>query len=88
MKTFTKGWEKHTYPPSNGQQDSRVLRESHGRDTFSDNEWTSNTALAVVPGAESVPVSRVPARCRQLHCRPGVQENPIISRVETEGGGV
>ena len=55
---------------------------------FSDNERTSNTALAVVPGEESVAVSRVPARCRQLHCRPGVQKNPVISRVETEGGGV
>ena len=65
-----------------------MLCEPHGRDTVTNNEQTSNSALAVVPGKESVSVSRVSTRSGQPYRRPGIQENPIVSRVETEGGGV
>ena len=72
--------------PTHGQLNSRSLCKPHGRNPFPSNEQTSNPALAMVLGEESVPVNRIPTRSRQLCSRQGIQGDTLVSRVATPPG--
>ena len=59
-----KGQAECASTSTHGQQNSSILCEPHGRNPFPSTEQTNNSALAMVSGKESFPVSRIPTWSR------------------------
>ena len=66
--------QESPHSSENGQQNCCVLCGPHGRHAVTPDELTCDSALAVVPREEPLPISK-------LCCRRGVQDHSILSRV-------
>ena len=74
--------ETIAYPSENGQCVSFDLCQSNGGNPLPNLDEGSVCALGLVSPTGNYPVSLSPARSQQLDCRPGVEGDTDISRVE------
>ena len=58
IESISQGQEEHSYPSKDGKQDSSVLHEPDGGNTFHSAEQPGNPTLAVMLGKESIHHSR------------------------------
>ena len=73
---------KCTHPPEDGQSDSDMLHQSHGRYKVTQPVTHSLPTVAVVPSERDHSVSRTFTRKEQCNCRPGVSHHTLLSRVD------
>jgi len=71
-----------SYPPENGQQNSNIIYQSHGRHQVIKPFTGSLRAVVVVSPKRNYIISQTSPWVKQHSCRPGVMYSAVISRMD------